>query len=164
MDIASIVIGILFLLAFTLPFFFLNRSQKSNHKVLAQVFSQAAAKHGLNIPSPEFWGRVYAIGLDETANKLLYLKHKEGSEQEALIDLAEVEKCKVENHSRTVKNHNVSTKMTDRMELVFSFKEGHKHNKALEFYHMEESLTVADELQIAEKWARRLNGLATKSK
>lgn len=152
MDIGTIVIGIVFLAAFILPFYFLGRNKKNGAKGLTQVFSQAAANAGLNIPDPECWGGKYCMGLDPQAGKILHLKVKNGTAQETVIDLAEIEKCRVANHTKSAVAHNTATKVVDRIDLVFTPFAAHHNEKTLEFYSLSESLTIGNELKLAEKW------------
>lgn len=152
MDIGTIIIGIVFLAVFILPFYFLGRNKKSGAKGLTQAFSQAAAKAGLNIPNPECWSNTYCIGIDPQAGKMLYLKVKNGASQETVIDLGEIEKCRVANHTKTAVAHNTASKVVDKIELVFTPFAAHHNEKALEFYSLAESLTIGNELKLAEKW------------
>ncbi len=152
MDIGTIVIALVFLAAFTLPFFFLGRNKKSGAKGLTQAFGQAAANAGLNIANPECWNNMYCIGLDVQAGKILYLKVKNGAAQETVIDLAEIEKCRVANHTKSAVAHNTATKVVDKIDLVFTPFAAHHNEKTLEFYALAESLTVGSELKLAEKW------------
>ncbi|MFZ2898533.1 MAG: hypothetical protein WA004_07925 [Saprospiraceae bacterium] len=152
MDIGTIIIAVVFLAAFTLPFYFFGRNKKSGSKGLTQAFSQAAAKAGLNIAGPECWNNMYCIGLDPQAGKILYLKVKNGAAQETVIDLAEIEKCRVANHTKSGVAHNQATKVVDKIELVFTPFAAHHNEKTLEFYSLAESLTIGNELKLAEKW------------
>lgn len=152
MDTGTIIIAIVFLAAFILPFYFFGRSKKNGAQSLTQTFSELAAKAGLNIVAPECWNKMYCIGLDPNAGKILYVKVKNGAAQEIVIDLAEIEKCRVVNHSKSAVAHNTATKVVEKIELVFTPFAAHHNEKTLEFYALAESLTIGNELKLAEKW------------
>ena len=59
--------------------------------------------------------------------------------------------------TRTVHQSSGDIKVTDRIELVFRFLNPGVAERAIEFYSVEESLDLRDELLLAEKWAGLIN-------
>ncbi|MBK7408895.1 MAG: hypothetical protein IPL49_05575 [Saprospirales bacterium] len=121
------------------------------------AFDRVAQQQQLSIGQKEFWDSKYGIGIDPNTRKLLYLKKKGEEVQETMIDLSEVEKCRVDNHSRGVRTHNTASKVIDRIDLVFTFRTPGALEKALEFYSVDESLTLNKEVLLAEKWVKLIN-------
>jgi hypothetical protein len=152
MDFATALIGLAVLAAITLPFLLMGRSQGKQDKQLQAAFSQAAAQNGLNIAQKDFWARKYGIGIDPHAHKLLYLKMKGEEQKILLIDLAQVEKCRLVNQSRGVKTHQTAGKVIEHLELRFTFHQPGTAEQVVEFYNVDESLTMGKEVLLMEKW------------
>ena len=164
MDFATALIGIAVLAAITLPFLLMGRSQGKQDKQLQAALLQAAAQNGLNITQKDFWARKYGIGIDPTAGKLLYLKKKSEAIQTLLIDLTQVEKCRLVNLSRGVKTHQTASKVIEHLELRFTFHQPGSSEQILEFYNVDESLTMGREVLLLEKWNQLVQEQLTQKK
>lgn len=153
MDLISALIGIVSLAFFIVPIVYLQIMKKNGRKKFLNNFMLLGRQHQVNISQHDFWNHSYAIGLDETANKLFFLKTAANTEQKISINLSEVEKCKLVNKNRTIDNN----KIIDSLELVLTFRNPGMPEKTLEFYDREESMSVNEEVQLIEKWNTLIN-------
>ncbi|AKD05012.1 hypothetical protein POKO110462_18675 [Pontibacter korlensis] len=152
MDFESIIIGIISLAIFIVPVILIQRKQKGKSLERVKSLTALGEKHHIKIEQHDFCSN-YAIGIDSVQHKLLYLKEGEQNNQEVLVDLSRVLNCSVNKAFRDV-NH---TRIMDKIELVFSFKEPKTPKLALTFYDKEISLTLNDELRLCEKWSVIVN-------
>lgn len=153
MEVGEVIFGLLALACFIVPVVYIQRRGRQEKKKFLKEFLQLAQQQELNLTTHDFWNHSYAIGLDPLKNKLFYLKKREGEEQQVVIDLAEIEKCRFINANRTVNG----SRVIDRLALGFGFLNSGLPEKNLEFYTKEESMAVHDELALAEKWQELIN-------
>lgn len=114
-------------------------------------FIQMSENSKLTFSQKELWNNCYAIGLDCDSKKLLYFKNLAGSEEGTLIDLSEVEKCRmatIDKHN----NNNNNNNGTNRVELVITYTNPKKSEKVLEFYKNAEFMPSIDDFAHAENW------------
>ncbi|MCB9283587.1 MAG: hypothetical protein H6563_05880 [Lewinellaceae bacterium] len=157
MDASTAIIALVFIGFVTIPFVFLSRNLRSKDKQLLTTFDQVAKQENLRISQKEFWDGKYGIGIDPEGHKLLYIKKKGDSIQKVLVDLSEVEKCRILNKSRSVRTHNTASKVIDFLGLALTFSNSAREDQALEFYNVDESLTLGKELLLTEKWLKLIN-------
>src|SRR5690606_15737911 len=84
-----------------------------------------------------------------------YLKKQDGQPKTTLIDLTEVEKCRVVNVHHDLN----STRLIDLIELRFTYRNQKPAERGLVFYTKEESMSLSGELQLAEKWNNLVNAV-----
>lgn len=133
---------------FIVPFIYIQRSQQKGRQRLLKSFLALAGQQQLRISQHDVWNRRFAIGIDTDQSKLFYLKKQGEEDQTALIDLAQVESCEVGNINRETNGNRV----VDRIELHLAFRHARRPHQAIEFYDRAESLSLNEELRLAEKW------------
>jgi len=152
MDLASSFIGLGFVLAIIIPIVWSAMAAKSKKKKSLNNFLELAEQHQLKITLSDVWNDTNFIGLDGEAKKLFYLNKQESDEQSVLINLSDIESCKVINIGRTVKTDNGSSKVIDRLELRFTYSNPKIPEKTIEFYHVDRNAAFGGELLLIEKW------------
>jgi len=159
MNTGSLIIGIVLVLLFVVPIYFLSRKSSNKDKKMLAYFKNQAEQNGLNVSQTEIWNNSYYIGIDQEAGKLFYLKKIEENEEKVLIGLREIEKCRVDNIFRTIKEGKYSTNITDRIDLKIKLNNSNGSEKTIEFYnaHGTGHLILSDQLHLAEKWAKIIN-------
>jgi len=159
MNSGSLIIGIVLVLLFVIPIYFLSRKNSSKDKKLLTFFINMAEQQGLNLSQTEIWDSIYFIGMDQEAEKLFYLKKTEENEEKVLIGIKEIEKCRVDNVIRTIKEGKYTTSATDRIELKIKLNNSNGSEKAIEFYnaHGAGHLILSNQLHLADKWAKTIN-------
>lgn len=153
MDLGSVVIALVLLAFLIVPFIYYSGVQKKKRNIFLKEVIELAEQQKINFSQYEVWGQYYGLGIDNSTNKLFYYKKKGDKELKVLIDLSEVEKCRVNNINRTIKD----TRIIDQLELVFRYRNAKLPEMTLEFYNNEESMSLNDELQLTEKWATIVN-------
>lgn len=159
MDLSSLIIGLVLMSLFVIPIFFLSRKKASKDKQLLSHFTNIAEQQELKISQNDIWSRNYFIGIDQDANKLIYIKKTNENDDKVLFGLKEVELCRVDNVIRTIKEGKYSSNVTDRIDLKFKLKNSNAFEKTIEFYnaHGTENVILTNELELAEKWAKVIN-------
>lgn len=153
MDIVTVITGIASLAFMIVPVIYIQYVKKKERREFLGTFMNAAAKEQLVISQHEFWSHYYAIGLDITATKLFYLNKREDKEQKILLDLTEVASCSILNTNKTVDQ----SRIIERLELKFTFKNSRTPEKTITFFNKEESISLNDEVLLIEKWKTLIN-------
>lgn len=152
MDLASLIIGVCLSALFIGPLVYATRAQKRKDKQLLTTFSGLAKKQNLTITRFDLWSNFYVIGIDMQSGKIFYLKKRQDIEQEALIDLSGVAKCRIGNLSRSSKNQKENINVVYRLELIFTYHNPAIPERSIEFFNGEESMCLNGELPLIEKW------------
>ena len=159
MNLGSFIIGFVLISLFVIPIYFLGRKNATKDKVNIAYFNSIADQMGIKFSQTEIWSSIYFIGMDQEADKLFYLKKTEENEEKVLIGLKEIEKCRVDNVIRTIKEGKYTTSITDRIDLKIKLKNSNAFEKTIEFYnaHGKGNIILSDQLHLAEKWAKLIN-------
>ena len=152
-----ILIGSVALVAMVAPVMYIHKTRKNKETSFISRFNELAMQNNVNIAQPETWNIHYAMGLDAAANKILYLKKNENQENMVVIDLRQVERCRVANKTHQVKSNGKNIAVTDSLHLAFILKDKSKADKTVEFYNGDESLCLRGELPLVEKWCDLIN-------
>jgi hypothetical protein len=150
-----IVLGIIALIA--LPFFINYLYKKNKELKFMKYFMNLADGEKAKFSQKEFWNNRYAIGIDNNSKKIIYANKQKDKTEGIIIDLSEVEKCRIVNINRTIKNQYGKSNISDRLELVFTFYNSDKPEKVLEFYDSKEFMPTTDDLSIIENWLSIVN-------
>ncbi len=153
MDLATSLIGLGMVALIMLPILYFHYAQKNKRKKFLNDFISQAEQQQLKVSQHDVWSQYSAIGLDAAANKLFFYSKRGDQEQKSLINLAEVEKCRV-NISRIAQNED---QVIDRLELVLTIRNVRSSEKVIEFFSKEEFMTLNGELQLVEKWKTIVN-------
>jgi len=157
MDKAATIIMSGIFAAIILPFFIIYLIKKRKDIKFLNHFSNLAHKEKITISEKEFWDHTYAIAIDYSSKKILFANRLKNGASGTIIDLNEVEKCRIISINKTQKNLNGNDPRTDRLELVFTFRNTEKPEQSLEFYENPEFMPNAEEYAHAEKWNQIIN-------
>jgi len=134
-----------------------TKSRKEKKIKFLDPLNELASREGSHISRHDIWSDS-VIGIDESSNKVFVVRKTAGSESGKVIDLTEVFRCRVSEISRTSGPKEGNVKVFDRIDLVFMNKEKSKPDTVVEFYNSNtDRLTLAGELQLAEKWCVLVN-------
>ena len=156
MDIFSAIIVFGIVAVIGLPFILYSLYKKQKNKEFLKDFMRIAENEKLTVSHKEIWANCYIIGIDNYAKKILYTNKRNGKQESTVIDLFQVEKCRIANINRTVKNLNGSSSPSDRLELVFTFKNS-TPEKVLEFYDSTEFMPSEKEITCIDNWSTIVN-------
>jgi hypothetical protein len=153
MELGSTLVAAVLVAVCVLPFWLISRNRKKAEKRILQALADIASQHNNKIVQQELCGDL-AIGLTENDQAVVFYKEGKTTVTAEYIPLAEVQSCKVINVSRTTDNKNGNNKVTDKLELVFSFTDAKKPEVVLPFYNTQEQLQLIGELQLIQQWAK----------
>jgi hypothetical protein len=158
MNLLSIILGLAAMIAFiTLPVFLHHMFKKNAELKFLNHFENLAKREKLVISQKEMWKDKYLIGIDDEANKIVYINKSKDKRLEHVIDLSGIENCRVGNLNRSVKTPDGIKNVTDRLELVFTHRNSENPQTVLEFYDSEVFMTPDGELPMIENWFRIIN-------
>jgi len=155
MELGTIIISVIFLaLAFS-PVLLMRQSRKKLEKAMLQSLAQVATRHKGSLSKHEFFGN-FAIGIDESNHMVFYVKQDRDKLEEAVVNLADMQDCKVSNISKTIKSKGDSESYTvvDRLDLSFTPREKSKPEIKLAFYASAGSNQLNGELKSVEEWSK----------
>lgn len=156
MDLETAITGAIFIAIFSLPFIFMLNGRKKKEKLILQSISAIANNHNCKLSQHDLCEE-FAIGLDETANHLFFLKKANDKEVSQYVNLAEIKSCKVIKTEHNIGNKLDNYKSIDNLDLHFSFLDKNNPDIILTFYNAEENLELNGEVQTIEKWAKIVN-------
>lgn len=157
MDIVTILLGTIIILACVLPLVFMIKNRNKKEKEFRDVIFDMAAKSNANIDLYDQWNNTI-IGIDNANRKLFFYRKAGGKVIQHGIDLAEIETSSVVNTQHHTKSTNYS--VTQKLELALISRSSNMKKLFLEFYNADyDSLTIMDELQLVEKWSRNVNSI-----
>lgn len=156
MNLGTAITGAIFIAIFMLPFIFMLQGRKKKEKQLLQSILAVANKHSCKISQHELCEE-FAIGLDETANQLFFLKKTEDKEIAQFVNLSEIKSCKVIKSERSVNSKDANYKLINNLDLQFSFLNQKNPDVLFSFYNAEEDMELNGEIQTIEKWAKIVN-------
>jgi hypothetical protein len=162
MDLTAIISASVLVALITIPFIIHHRGKKKKEKKFLKDVISMTGNEKVKISHEEFWRDGYAICIDDNSNKIVYSNsHKENVEK-VVIDLSEIERCRIANSSRKVNSSAGNNIVIERLEMVFTFKKADLPEKFLEFYDHSVFLTTDGELPLIEKWLGIVNSKLSK--
>ena len=157
MELGTAIIGLATILACIIPFVLISKSNKQRTQKIFQALSDWAAKSSCSISKHDIWNQS-AIGIDASSNMIFFYQKSGDQETRQKVNLAEVEKCLLINTSRTLKHETGEQKVIEKLELTFSHRHGKEADTSIVFFDTNSGrLTLAGELQMAEKWYKIAN-------
>lgn len=160
-DLPSLIIGICALATFAIPIVWYQISEKMKEKKLHKNLNQYAQQEKLTLTNEEVWGDHYALGIEKRSKKLVYLKHTQNGNQKELINLSEVQKCKVSNNTALVHETSGKKSVLSSIKLLFHYRDSRKGTFTLEVYDNNNGRTLTYEISIANKLARIIQPVLT---
>ena len=138
-----------------------KKRQKMNTEYWAPL-ARLAEENGCSITSRDIWN-ASVIGIDEQQKFVFFIQKNADGDKKVVLNLAVVFRCKVSELSRTTGPKEGNLKVFDRIELVITHKDKAKADRSIEIYNAStDRLTLAGELQIAEKWCGIINNNSAK--
>lgn len=162
MDWGTALVGGILILVCILPFVLMNIAGKKKKRQFLQLLFDLAAKNNCKISQHDHWSET-AIGLDETAGVLFFIKKVKEDVISRQVDLAGVQKCRVINAHNPASGKGGSALVIEKIELAFAYLDKGRAETTLEFYNDETDSFLSGELQQAEKWSKIVNACAAQT-
>jgi hypothetical protein len=156
LNIGTIMVGIFCVALCVIPFLLLGRSHKKNEHLKLKSFITAANLHDAQITSHQFCGKV-GIAIDDKKGFVFFNKELKDQSLEETIDLDQIQECKLNIASVTVKRNNENDKIIERLELCFVPHSKNDKEVKWEIFNRETNLSLSGELQFGEKWSKLIN-------
>ena len=139
------------------------RSRKKKTGSLKRLQDFANEHHGV-ISTFNYWDKTL-IGIDDREDKkLFFIRTKDDNEVRTVVNLSEVRDCRLVKKQRNATHNKEKVIVTEEIKLVFSHRNG-KQDISLEFFNTAiDHLTLADELQMAQKWEGIAKGIIAAQK
>lgn len=152
MDIASALVALISIAAFTLPFIYLSRVQSKKKKQILDFINAKAAEHKLTLSQMDYWNQQFAIGIDEGKNSIIYFKKSNDTWNEQVINLTDYQKCIIrDRHSKNLgaitNGHGAAN-----LQLVLFPKKPNIAEAGLDFFDRSDSLSLNGEWLLIDKW------------
>jgi ABC-type glycerol-3-phosphate transport system permease component len=148
-----IIMAGMVVLIFVLPSIWMYVKSLKNEKRFKNKLFNLATRSSCEISQFDFW-KSTAIGIDKNRHRIFYVRDLKSEELKKEVDLSEIQKCRVLNSSRSLHAKNGNYTAIDKLELIFINKDKNKPEIGLEFYSIaHDSLAIAGEVQLVEKWS-----------
>ena len=157
MDIGALIIILAITVVIALPFIIIYLNKKRKYLKFENDFIKLAQKESVTLSKKEIWNHRYAIGFDNNSKKIIYANKKKDNVECSVIDLTDVSKCNILSVNKTFKNQNGKNALTDRLELVFTFRNPQNPEKNLEFYESTDFMPNEEERAQIENWLQIVN-------
>lgn len=148
MDTTLVIMAFVLMSIIISPFLLHYLSQKKKEAKLSNELSRLAKSENAMLTQKEFWRQRYAIGIDESSKKILYVNKEQGT----VIKLSEVAKCRINAVSRNAKTKNSNVTIIEKLDLIFTFHKSVKPEMTLQFYDSDEFFSTDNERVLIEKW------------
>jgi len=162
MSLGLIITGVVCLLLLVIIVASTSKSKKKKQVRFLDPLNRLAESADCKISNYDIWNDS-VIGIDGVKNVVFAIRKTNGTEENITINLAEIFRCRVAEISRVTGPKEGNMKVFDRIDLVFVNKEKSKSDQVIVVYSSNtDRLTLAGELQLAEKWCTLVNNkLAT---
>jgi hypothetical protein len=159
MEFSNIVLGLILLAIIAVPMWLAARTGKKRKEGLSAKFSQLMEQYQLNASEMEQWDNV-AVGIDEGAKKLLWVRKTAlGTEEHHLIDFSTIGQCKKVKLDRTVQMGKENTQILEQLRLDLFPKDNQVAPVLLEFYHSSQIFQLNVQLELLDKWHKRISAV-----
>jgi len=153
MNLNTIITIVLVILFFVILYVYTGWSKKNKREKLIRKLLELAEKNSCQISDYELWNKSI-LGIDKEKNFVFGVKKYNDKETSQIINLADFQKCRVNESSRVVSTKESSNKVVDRIDVVLNNIDRNKPETTIEIYNTAyDPLFLVNELQVAEKWS-----------
>lgn len=151
-----IVTGVIFLLCITIYVISKNNKKKKEIRLLDNI-SRLSGTDPSSITQYDIWNNS-VIGLNNLDAELYFIKNTAEDQSFQKVSITEVQRCWVNEVSRTVSIKESIIKVVEKVEVIMINKVKNKPDTVIEFFNQNSGkLDLSGELQLAEKWCNLLN-------
>ncbi len=156
MDLATAIVGLIFILITIVPFVIIYYVRVKKEKKLLHALKKGAHQHNCNISQYEFCGD-YIMGIDESRNFVFFHKQKKEGALSQFVDLSEIKSCQEVKKIRNIKKVTGNLSIIEKLELSFTPKNKSMDETRFELYDEETNMQLRGELQFIDKWIKQIN-------
>lgn len=159
MDWGTALVGVISILICIVPFVGMYYKRVKNKNKMLQSLKVLEDKTDCKISHHEFCGD-FVLGIDETRNYVFFFKQKKEEAISKFVDLSEVQACQVVKNKRNIEK----VSFTERVELNFIPTNKSKKEVRFELFDEAINMQLSGELQFADNWSKKINGLLKNKK
>lgn len=152
MDISTTIIGLLILALFVVPVIIISRAGKGKGKKFEKDFFSEVSRNDMKITDKDFWNE-YAIGIDTSTNKIIYLDWSGHDRTSTIFDLKDVKVFETTPGQAERSRKNFNYKNIGRLALRFQFRESARPDVNITFYIAGFGQITDNEIALFNKWA-----------
>lgn len=158
MDIGSAIIGVVIVALCSLPFFLMGQSRRKREKQMLHTIALLAKDNNCKISKHEHCGD-FVIGIDEVRKVLFFNKKGKNKDQELVVNLNDVQTCKIINVSKTINSKSGNYLVVEKLDLCLYSKSKSNHEIRFELFNINDGTQLGDEIPVMEKWNSLINKL-----
>lgn len=148
--------GIILLFCITIYAISTSNKKKKENKFLTHISRLSGINIG-KITKYDIWDQSI-IGMDESVPELYFIGNSSDDQTFQKVILADIQRCWLNETSRTVSIKGSSVKVVEKVELILGNKQKSKPDTVIEFYNQQSGkLDLTGELQLAQKWNQLIN-------
>ena len=153
MDLLTTIIGLLILALFVFPIVLISRSGRGRTKKFEKDFFSEVSRNGLNISEKSFWNE-HALGIDLSANRIIYLDWSGQERVDVIFDLKELKSFEPIPGFAEMNKKNFSFKKVGKLGLKFHFRNSAVNDVFVPFYIPGFGQIGDSEINLFEKWSK----------
>lgn len=155
MEIGSIAIGAILLGLCVSPFVVLFNHNKLRKNRLLGILKENAASRACQIDEHEHCGD-FVIGIDKSHDQVFFCKEIKDRFESQCVDMSQIQDCRPDKKSRSVKESHQRRQIIERLELVFVPKDKRESETRFTLYDEDSNSQLSGELQLMERWHRKI--------
>lgn len=154
---STAIVSAILVAAILIPFLSMRIAIKKHEKEVLKELSELAETQQTKIAQFEVLKDI-AIGMDESKSKLFFIHKNEHLANKEIIDLMIYDVYQIEKDVHVLRNDGEERTIIDKVSLLFKSTKTKIGSIKLDLFDADyDSLTLAGELQLAEKWKLILN-------
>ncbi|MFO7823403.1 MAG: hypothetical protein R6V72_05650 [Cyclobacterium sp.] len=150
LDIITLSMAMVAIIAFIMPFYLNNKKEKARVALAEKLLADFEKNQQLHIQVKDLWRNKYFIGMDPKKGKLIYSEDIHSCSP-VLIDLLLINNVRIKEESHKVASPTSSRKVIDKLELLF-YSEKAELVHTIEFYDGETFSDLLGETILIKKW------------
>lgn len=157
MESGSFITGTIIIVVLLIPFILLYQNTKKRKNKIRRALLDFAVQKKCTIMHCDIWNDT-AIGVDEESKNIFFYKKIKDSETSIHVKLQEIQKCRVINNSRVIKNDSGNYTIIDKLALGLTPTDKAVSEIQLEFFNAQSEFSaLSDELELCNSWNEVIN-------
>ena len=156
MDWGTAIIGLISILICIFPIVIMHYNRVKKENKMLQTLNENAQHHNCIISQSECCGN-FVLGLDESRNFVFFFQQKKEDAVSEFVDLSEIQTCQVVKKTRNIKDDDENIAIIERVELSFIPENKSNGETRFEIFDAEINIQLNGELQLVDKWLKKIN-------
>lgn len=154
---STIIVSAILMAVIILPFLLMRRGIKKHEKQLYSELADLAQVNNMEIGQYDVLKDI-AVGTDKQGQTLLFIHKNEHLATKQAIDLNVFTSCQLEKAVKVIRTEGGDRTIIEKISLLFKSVDRKNAPVTLDLFNTDyDSLTLAGELQLAEKWVALIN-------